>query len=237
MIHGPSIIKKCSECSQLIIEETYNSRNTFEATFWTDGRFVSSSFPDELLLVECPNCQALLWINKLKKIGTASSFSDLDKYEGVANFKVPSAERYFQVLKDGPKNKPDKERYLRIRAWWAANDKRRDPDKMIVTVGDIETFSASKNELAQRECWEATAKKPLSDQEAENLEALAELLDKTIPGERLTLAEIMRELGRFDDASELLTGQFEGDLHEVAKTIRDLIRKKDRYVAEVEFLW
>ena len=49
---GPTIIKKCSVCSELIQQHTIRSGNTFYgAIFWTDGKREAPMFPDQPRLV------------------------------------------------------------------------------------------------------------------------------------------------------------------------------------------
>ena len=99
----------------------------------------------------------------------------------------------------------EKERYLRFRVWWAGNDPRR----------------------------AAKARTPLSSKEVGNLEALAGLLDTGDEESRLTKAEIMRELGRYDEAIVLLAGPFDEQLSKAVALISALVQKKIPYVTEM----
>jgi hypothetical protein len=157
--------------------------------------------------------------------------SNLGKYKKSSlDYKVPSAERYFRVLKKGKYDKKSKERYLRIRAWWAANDIRRDPSLIIDNYSD--TSEEKKAERHRR--WKANARRPLSEDEVDNLEALIELLDESDSNDRLMKAEIMRNLGQFWETSKLLSGTFDEETLTAAGIIRDLVKKKERFVAEMK---
>jgi hypothetical protein len=86
--------------------------------------------------------------------------------------------------------------YARRRAWWAAND--------AVRTNESATVSFS----------------PAQDA---NLHALANLMDEKVPEQRITKAEILRELGTFDKCVTLLAHPFDNDRHtEVAAFIRKL---------------
>ncbi len=98
-----------------------------------------------------------------------------------------------------------KERYVRLRAWWAGNDGRRS----------------------------AKARSPLSDSEKANLRRLADLLDEAGGHDRIMKAEILRELGQFDEAMSLLTQPFDDELSRAVAIIKDLVAKKDQFVAEI----
>lgn len=68
-----------------------------------------------------------------------------------------------------------------------------------------------------------------------NLEAFAELLNDGEGNDRLTKAEIMRELGRFDEAAGLLTEPFSEELSRAAAFIGKLVREENAQVAEMQF--
>ena len=69
MMPGPTLIKKCSACQQLIEEETLLSGNTCGAVFWTDGACDAPMLPDRPELVKCPFCKALVWLEELEQVG------------------------------------------------------------------------------------------------------------------------------------------------------------------------
>ncbi len=76
MLPGPTIIKRCSDCSQLIEQSTLDSGNTLGAKFWTDGKRYFPMLPDNPWLVECPHCQAFLF-NKFPALpGSGDVVSD-----------------------------------------------------------------------------------------------------------------------------------------------------------------
>ena len=77
------------------------------------------------------------------------------------------------------------------------------------------------------------ARAKLSARERENLDALSQLLDKNEPEERVMKAEIMREMGRFDEAVSLLSGSIDQGLALAAGVIRNLALKKDSSVATI----
>ena len=63
-----------------------------------------------------------------------------------------------------------------------------------------------------------------------NLEALLELLDETIPDDRLLKAEALCELGRFEDCVRLLESGFDEPLRCYADRIRQRALARDRTV-------
>ncbi len=207
MLPGPTIIKKCSECSGVIAEDTIASGNTFSAIFWTDGKKDAPMLPDQPWLVKCPHCQALIWIDEQEKVGEIQPFSDSASYKDTKPYSVPELQDYFSELKKSKIGR-EKEQYIRLRAWWAGNDKRRSAD-------DI--------------------KEKLSEEERRNLQELEKMLDPSDDGNRIMIAEIKRELGQFEDADNLLSRPFDDELSHTASIIRELIQKRDPFVAELKF--
>lgn len=163
--------------------------------------------PDEPWLVKCHHCGSLVWIDEQQEVGVIDgrpqgqgSFKDALPYD------VPSADDYFAFLQKGVSDS-EKEHYVRLHAWWAGNDARRD--------------------------GEAVA--PLSDDEIANLDAYAALLDESDENDRIMKAEIMRELGRFEDAVALLSTPFREQLAFAAAIIRNLSVQKVAVVREIFF--
>jgi len=103
---------------------------------------------------------------------------------------------------------PTRERWARTWAWWCANDVIRDG------TADAQGF-------------------PLSGAQSDNLHRLSNLLDGATDVDRITQAEIARELGRFDDALSLLTGAYSDAVLGSVETIRSLCHEQNRLVAEI----
>jgi len=206
MTPGPTIIKRCSACRGSVAERTVASSNTFGATQWTDGKREAPMQPETPKLVRCPHCQTLQWIAELDQIGSMSKWESLDVFPGAKDHEAPSPDDLFALVDQNILD-PDKQRYVRMRAWWAGNDGRRsEPDG-----------------------------KPLSDRERWNLEALAATLPGEVDDALLLKAEVLRELGRFDEACELLDWPIDDRLSHVVAIIRELIEKRDACVREMRF--
>ena len=202
--YGPPLIKKCSSCSGLIQEKTLTSGNTFGAKYWTDGKREAPMLPDSLWLVKCPHCGALVWIDELKEVGTKNLFRPDQKYKLSKPYIAPGFKDYFDALKQS--NLTDKKkRYLRIHAWWAGNDKRR---------------NNSSNNIPMREV------------EKENLMELFKLL--SVKDSYIMKAEIQRELGEYDKAKEILSSSTNNQ-SKAATFIGDFVKQKNPYVLEIKY--
>jgi hypothetical protein len=103
------------------------------------------------------------------------------------------------------KNKAQ-EKYIRIRAWWSFNSAYRgDP---------IKDFNLP------------------SEQEA-NLRRLLQLLDTNDPDTSITRAEILRELGQFDECLNELDQAFDDAYSRVVDSIKRLAKGRTRQVGTI----
>jgi len=122
-------------------------------------------------------------------------------FDGAVEPELLTAREYFALLEHGLST-VHKERYVRFHARWAANDSRRGRSESI----------------------------PLSHAETLNLEALALLLDESDVKDLLSKAELMRELGRFDEATAMLDKIVGGVRSPIAQNMRSLIEQRDSLV-------
>lgn len=204
MIPGPTVIRKCMHCKQHLAEETITSGNTFGATFWTDGKQEAPMLPDQPWLVKCPHCGELVWIDELETIKEIEPF-EADTVSESWYPTEPSFEEYISFLQ-GPSLDIEKERYVRLRAWWTGNDPRRENGE----------------------------KQLLSEIEVQNLWAFSELLDLSDTNNRILKAEIQRELGRFDEALALLSEIEDERLFQAVNIIKKLAEGKQASVSRMD---
>lgn len=210
MTPGSTIIRECSACGKHIAQHTIASGNTFGARFWTDGKRDASMLPDQPWLVKCEHCNSLVWIDEQKQVGEidpwGSRARDADKFPDARSALTPTLQEYAQLIEAGVSDK-NKERYLRLRAWWAGNDPRRDTGRSA----------------------------PLDSFEARNLRAFVTLLDEAEDNDRIMKAEALRELGEFAAAENLLATEFGEELLQAVSIISDLNLKRIATVAEMKF--
>lgn len=207
MLPGPTIIRRCSACTKLIEQFTLTSGNTIGARFWTDGKRDAPMLPDEPWLVKCQHCGALVLIDEQQEVGIVDGrLPRQDSFKDALPYDTPSPDDYFAFLQKGVSDS-EKEQYVRLCAWWAGNDARRN----------------------------GGAVTPLSDDEIANLDAYAALLDETDESGRIIKAEIMRELGRYEDAVALLSTPFREQLAFAAAIIGNLSVQKIAVVREIFF--
>ncbi len=206
---GPTIIRVCVRCGQQIKQPTLLSGNTFGARLWTDGKMDAPMFPEYPMLVKCPTCRGLFWIDEAKKLGEIAWFeADLQEFADSLDYETPTEADYLEYVSDMDLA-PEKERYIRIRAWWRANDLLRDVE--------------DQDRSAPR----------FLDLQYSNLDRLSSLLDESAPEDRLLKAEIARERAMFEQARSLLDFPFPEDSQEAVETIQWLCDQRNTSVAEI----
>lgn len=135
-----------------------------------------------------PMLPFLPWFIECPHCGTPAWTDQLPKVEDHPDAyslpvgRMPSPQRHREALGHRRLTRA-RQRYLRQILWWYGNDARRGVADPV----------------------------PLADGERENLEALASLLDRRSDEDRVILAEILRELGRFAEAREWLAVPREDD--------------------------
>ena len=196
---GPIIIRKCSACSGQVQERTLASGNTMGAIYWTDGKCEAPMLPAQKRLGVCPHCQALVWTEKLEILGLIDPWAIADsQYKNALDLNFATIEQYIRALGLGVAP-PEEEYYLRLQAWWAGNDSRRS----------------------------GSAELPLTTLEIANLTVLVQILDESDRGSLVMKSEALRELGRFEEAIELLNRAASSKLTPAVETILGLAKKQD----------
>jgi hypothetical protein len=156
------------------------------------------------------HCASLVWIAEQERIGKIESWEPGAQYDarfkGARRPETPALQDYFTVLAT-PISDGQKERYIRLRAWWAGNDPRRKIDNA----------------------------EPLSGEEAANLRAFLPFLDESKENDRIMKAEAHRELAMFTEAKLLLSITFNDNLAEAAAIIQRLTEKRIAKVQEMSF--
>lgn len=127
-----------------------------------------------------------------------------DKLKDAKSISEPTFTDYIEFLSTGVFDS-EKERYIRLHAWWAGNDPRRQDGEA----------------------------SPMTKAERTNLRAFLPLLDESSDDDRLMKAEGFRELGAFAAAEKLLATRFDDRMRKPVKFIRNLCRKGSTSVEEI----
>ncbi len=194
------IVRECPHCKAYVVQEDTLSGNTIGAKFYTDGKREAKMLPDHPALVRCPACLNLFWVDEAVHVS-----SGFEAANGKPPVMAPSEKEILNFL-GGPALPKNKEIYLRVRAWWAANDAWR---------------------------WVPNPKPAFSEAQVKNIKALSEMFDEEEPIERILKAEIARELGNFEQCMRLLSHQFDEGYDRAVGFIRKLAEEKVRGVKQL----
>jgi hypothetical protein len=198
---GPDEIFSCPHCKTILKRWTIGSGNTFGSTLWSDAKLVAPMLPQAVRVTRCPSCRKTFFVEDAEQLGTDW------RYRAFGSEREPVPKEWEEAsmvegadaddLQDaiGQTTDSDRLRFLRMELWHKHNNPLRE-----------EPRKRSRSSPAGF---------------VENLEALALLMDEGDVQDRLVKAEIWRELGRFDEAVNLLQ-DVPKDFAWVADQIRSL---------------
>ena len=182
MIPGPDVVLACPHCGAAARLFTIESGDPAGATSWTDGYQEVPSMPRQPNATRCPACSKFYWLAEAQQLGWLMPGVEVPPGHA-AWLAAPMVEPldeagYYDALASGLAQTPDQELELRVFAWWRANDRFRK------TAGGF----------------------PLEERAVKNIERLVELCADGDHEVLLFRAEALRQLGRFDEATEALYG-------------------------------
>lgn len=159
-----------------------------------DGTGDSAGLPEgwrDLEYIELPAISPQLMVGEDGVVAALNEALDYD---------IPAFADYLAVLPT-IRRFPEKVFEMRLRAWWAGNDRRR---------GQADTL-------------------PLAPEEADNLLALLPLFGAS-PYEQLLKAEALRELGRFAEAGLVLAAINDPDMARAVTLLQERVAQQDARV-------
>lgn len=206
MILGPHYCYKCPQCGQEISRGSLVSGNSFHATYYSDLKVIYPMCPEFPQLTICESCKHIFWINEAECIGEKEWDDDFwFGYE--ARFLKLEEWIYTLNMRDICYSK-EKERFIRLNIWHSFNDRVREGEELIV------------NEKKQLQ-WE------------ENCLHLISILDPSDLDDSVRLAELKRNLGKFDDSIKILNSIDHSDCAWIVEPIKEKALAKDTSVFEI----
>lgn len=190
MILGHPLIVYCPGCNTPHMQMNLISGNTFGGVFWSDGCSLSPMLPDIPLFTRCTSCNLIFSLKRCKQ--TESEDEEVFKMPVVVQ---PDINGLAEALTLKVHQSGQEEIYLRIRLWWALNNR-----------------SFNKGEIGHHIVDQAYR---------DNAIRLLNLLDVENKENLLTIAELYRNLGEFDECRKTLSGVTEKHFENHVKQIKD----------------
>jgi hypothetical protein len=173
---GASILAACPRCAQRAALSLPASGSTRDAAWWSDGVLRGPMWPRSPELLCCSGCSALVWRGELAPVPAGDTATALRP----PAWAEPTPARIWQALDEGEVTDASAARRMQLLAWQRVNDNL---------------------------CWRQAAR----GGEARPADAAAgapphrlRLLNAALQGEdameRLRKAEVLRQLGRFEQA-------------------------------------
>jgi hypothetical protein len=217
MIPGADQIIACPKCAGLAKYMTLVSGNTFGARIWTDGKQIAPMLPRPPVVVKCRNCAGFYWLAEADEIGTFYPQGEGGEevnpdWTAAQMIEEPTEDDYYQAIEEGFAINSEQERSLRVLAWWRRNDAFRD--------------------IAQKQVLEGANAIGVC---RENLEVLRHLLTAEDDNDRFMKVEVLRELGEFESALQVLSLVNSPELDAVVHQFRSLCDDRDTCVRELRF--
>lgn len=200
------------------------SGNTIGAGLWTDGQMDAPMMPKQPAITECEGCGKFYWLYRAREVGEYYYWFELEgrvdpgadpAWKNAPNIGQLSEAQYYQMVKERVWTTRNKEKQLRVFAWWRGNDRYRD------TADD---FIEKK---------EPTCKEN-SPERRQNMKRLFVLLEEEDPNQCMMKAEVARQLGNFDDALELLSRVRIDEYRRTADKMIELSKAGSRDLVELE---
>lgn len=211
MLPGPTLVIACPGCQTEHVLPTLESGNTLGARYWTDGYWEAPMLPRQPPITRCEKCEQFFWCEDAEE---RRQLDWLEAYTGenasVSPVRWLTLAEYEAALEAGLANTAAHHKALRTLAWWSANAPLR---------------------KKKRAAWPRSRVGRIRD----NIQQLQLLFHLTNRKESLWAAEAARELGRFDEARELLRARSRdvSPMDVTASLIDSLAAEKDDRVREV----
>jgi hypothetical protein len=181
---GPDIIIACPACGALAKVFSLMSGNTFGASIWTDGKMEAPMLPRPPAITRCPSCDTIYWVADAKEVGKYATWEtkkvQVDPaWENAPKIRELTENEYYEALDSGLATTAEREKQLRVFTWWRSNDRYRK---------DAALYDYSPDARCKQ-----------------NMSRLFDLLQPDNVNERIMKAELARELGNFEDSTNLLS--------------------------------
>jgi hypothetical protein len=236
MLPGPIRLYRCTTCDGFFSRRTLSSGNTFGAQFRSDGQMKARMLPQTPPLVICPHCQALFYM-----LGAKHAVEYSDYFPGFGFMGEPTPE----ALASKKSQEAMAQQYRDVPGYELAT-----PSQCLQYL-QSQKISGDETQLRMY-TWQRVnderivIPRALIEAEANNLESLLHSWQSDREESVLLKSEMLRELGQFDAAADVLDCDFSSDAQAQAEQIMQAIERKDaqpfifaptRDDGDIDFAW
>ena len=209
MIPGPNLIYKCPKCKKTVYRGSLRSGNTLGAKLFSDGRRIAPMLPEFPFIVKCKECNTFFWLNDKNKIGKYSRWFNFGKkWANPDVAEILSLNEYFEAIKSKIYSNKDEEQFLRLNLWRAFNDRTREGRDIFLTEDDKDIYES-------------------------NCIALIEMLDKNETKNKIMIAELYRNLGKYIECNNMLNSIIDKGCARLKEILKKECEKNNKYVIEI----
>jgi hypothetical protein len=227
MLPGPDRVIACPSCKSLETHLTLHSFTEWDVYRWTDGFRLCYSHPEPPPVAKCGHCGYVYWLRDAKAIGKLHDRRGTTvppEWQRAEHVVEPSEAEYYEALEPGlegtarkgriaqvlawrKSNEPigsglgrtaEKERIARVLAWWKSNEPLR--GGTLTQIYSYWNSSPVRRDELPKVKREIGPWNPDPGARQANMERLLALLDLREANDRILRVEVLRQLGRFDEA-------------------------------------
>ena len=231
MLPGPDKVIVCPSCKGLETYLTLYSFTEIRPYTWTDGFRISMQRPRPPGIVKCGQCSYVYWLKDAEVIGEVPLWGGTTSSPGwhkAEHVVEPSETDYYAALASGLGRTPEEERSARVLGWWKSNEPLR--GDIVTQVYKSWNFSPVRENAGRRVRHEIGTWNLDPPTRQANMELLLALLDMSNAGDRLMKAEVLRQLGRFDEALAALRNVGSEEASWIVDQVRPLCEEEDQLV-------
>jgi len=209
MIPGPNLVYECPKCKRTVWRKSIISGNTVGSILFSDGKRIADMLPEFPFIVKCKGCNTFFWLYDKYRIGEFYNREEVEsKWKNPYAAKFLSPNEYFEAIKSEICSNKDKELCLRLNLWRAFNDRIRDYEEIFLTEEDKDIYES-------------------------NCVALIEMLDENKINEKIMIAELYRNLGKYVECNNILDTIEEEKYARFKEILKKECEKDNRNVVEI----
>lgn len=238
--YAQPMVIQCPKCRSCLHRRRLRSFNDFGAMGWSDGHNSIFGLNSISQLGRCAYCGKVFWLDDLEVLGVLPK-------EGT---RIGSVSRIYHWITRDSDGVLERERIWNATPWeWKNAKPAETPDffDLKTALADKDSLTPEREVLVRRNLWfhgndhlrlnrdgKPLRNKPRmsEDDTRQNMLVLLSLVEQGLDSPTTEKGEILRELGRFDEAIAALTG-IEGDYKEQADLIAGFARSGDAVVREI----